>query len=101
MFGKIAALSPSIWWDQRSILQRLSSALPKPELRIWLDMGENEGARHVRDAIMLYRQLLRQGWHDHEDLEFFLAEGADHNEGAWAARFDRVLRFLFPPRAAT
>ena len=98
VFGKVAAMSPSVWWDQRSILTRLSRSIPKPDLRVWLDVGSNEGARHVRDAGMLYRQLLRQGWRDGIDVQCFMAEGAEHNEAAWAARFDRVLRFLFPPR---
>ena len=97
VFGKIAALSPSIWWDQRSIIARVANAATRPDIRVWLDMGTAEGARHVRDAGMLYRQMLRQGWREGIDLQYFIAEGAEHNEGAWAARFDRVLRFLFPP----
>jgi predicted alpha/beta superfamily hydrolase len=97
VFGKIAAMSPSIWWDQRSIISRVGKAVPRPDLRVWLDMGTGEGPRHVRDAGMLYRQMLRQGWRDGLDVQYFIAEGAEHNEGAWAARFDRVLRFLFPP----
>lgn len=100
VFGKVAAMSPSIWWDQRSILTRLSRAQPKPSLRVWIDMGTAEGSRHVRDSGMLYRQMLRQGWRDGIDLRYSLAEGAEHNEAAWAARFDRVLRFLFPPPGA-
>lgn len=100
VFGNVAAISPSVWWDQRSILLRLSRAAPRPNLRIWMDMGTREGARHLRDSGMLYHQLLRQGWRDGIDLLYFLAEGAEHNELAWAARFDRVLRFLFPPKPA-
>ncbi|MDP9039110.1 MAG: alpha/beta hydrolase-fold protein [Acidobacteriota bacterium] len=96
VFGNIAVMSPSVWWDQRSILARLSRAVPRPPLRIWLDIGTEEGAPQVRDVGMLYRQLVRQGWCDGVDLEYFLAEGAQHTEDAWAARFDRVLRFLFP-----
>ena len=97
VFGKIAALSPSIWWDQRSILGRLSRAVPRPQLRVWIDIGTGEGQRHVRDTAMLYRQMLRQGWRDGIDVQYAVAEGAEHNEAAWAARFDHVLQFLFPP----
>ena len=96
VFGKIAALSPSIWWDQRSIISRFMKAVPRPKLRVWLDMGTAEGSRHVRDAGMLYRQMIRQGWREGVDIQYFVAEGAEHNESAWASRFDRVLRFLFP-----
>jgi hypothetical protein len=44
---------------------------------------------------MLHRLLIRRGWRDGVDLEYFLAQDAVHTEDAWAARFDRVLRFLF------
>jgi predicted alpha/beta superfamily hydrolase len=100
VFAKVAVMSPSIWWDRRSILKLVERAKPKPELRIWMDMGTAEGARHLRDAEVLHRLLLRQGWRDGLNLEYFVAEGAAHDEDAWAARFDRVLRFLFPAGAA-
>jgi predicted alpha/beta superfamily hydrolase len=119
VFGKIAVLSPSVWWDQRSILNRVSEARPKPRLRIWLDMGTAEGLRHLRDTDLLYRRLIMRGWRDRpapepgpesgpesrpeslpaaqqQDLCYVRVPGAHHNEDAWAARFDRVLRFLFP-----
>ncbi len=100
VFGKLAVLSPSVWWDQRGILNRVSAARPKPQLRIWLDMGSAEGLRHLRDTDLLYRRLLQRGWRDRpgpgRDLEYLRAAGASHDEDAWAARFDQVLRFLFP-----
>jgi predicted alpha/beta superfamily hydrolase len=96
-FGKIAVMSPSVWWDHRSILSFVNQAQPKPPLRIWLDMGTAEGARHVRDTDHLHRLLLRLGWKDGEDLAYMEVEGAVHDETAWASRFDHVLRFLFPP----
>ena len=43
VFGRIAVISPSIWWDQRSILTFINQAVPKPNLRIWLDIGTAEG----------------------------------------------------------
>jgi predicted alpha/beta superfamily hydrolase len=94
-FGKIAALSPSLWWDHRAILPILESH-HRQNLRIWLDMGLEEGARHVRDTDLLVRQLERRGWHLHHDLEYRRVPGATHSEDAWAARFDQVLQFLFP-----
>jgi predicted alpha/beta superfamily hydrolase len=96
IFGKIAVMSPSIWWDHRSILGFVNLAHPRPPIRIWLDMGTAEGARHVRDTDHLHRLLLRLGWRDDEDLAYMEVEGAVHDEAAWAGRFDHVLRFLFP-----
>ena len=96
VFGRLAILSPSIWWDQRSILNFVAEAVPRPAVKIWLDIGTAEGLRHVRDTELLYRRLLHLGWKTHVDLEFLMVEGGFHNEDAWAARFDQVLRFLFP-----
>jgi predicted alpha/beta superfamily hydrolase len=98
VFGKAAILSPSVWWNHRAILQRVGHARPKPNLRLWLDMGTAEGLRHLRDTDLLHRRLLSRGWKDGADLAYLRVPGAHHDEAAWADRFDRVLRFLFPPR---
>jgi predicted alpha/beta superfamily hydrolase len=96
VFGKLAVMSPSVWWDHRSILSIVNQAGAKPHLRIWMDMGTAEGARHVRDADLLEQVLLRRGWRLGVDLAYEKAEGAVHDEQAWAERFGDVLRFLFP-----
>ncbi len=96
VFGKAAVMSPSVWWNQRAILRRVAQARPKPNLRLWLDMGTSEGLRHLRDTDLLHRRLIGRGWRDGEDLAYLRVSGAHHDEPAWAARFGEVLRFLFP-----
>ncbi len=96
IFGKLAVMSPSLWWDHRSILTIVNRTEPRPELRIWLDVGTAEGARHVRDAELLNHLLIDRGWRKNVDLTFLKAEGAVHDEDAWSTRFEQVLRFLFP-----
>jgi predicted alpha/beta superfamily hydrolase len=98
VFSRLAVLSPSIWWNQRSILGFVAEAKPKPNLRIWLDIGTAEGTRHVRDTELLERRLMQQGWVPGIDLRLMLVDGGVHTEDAWAARFDRVVAYLFPPR---
>ncbi len=97
-FGKLAVMSPSVWWDNRSLLTLVSEAKPKPALKIWLDMGTGEGLRHLRDTDLLHRRLVLRGWKDGADLQYLRVPGAVHDEDAWAARFDQVLRFLFPAK---
>jgi predicted alpha/beta superfamily hydrolase len=97
IFGKLAVLSPSIWWDRRSILGLVRQP-QKPRPRIWLDMGTAEGLRHLRDADLLHQRLLDRGWRDSVDLAYQRDPGAVHDEQAWARRFPNVLRFLFPPQ---
>jgi predicted alpha/beta superfamily hydrolase len=96
VFGRLAILSPSIWWDQRSILRVVSRTHPRPNLRIWLDIGTAEGARHVRDTEKLDQILLDRGWRHGVDLACSTIDGGVHDEDAWAKRFDQVLNFLFP-----
>ena len=68
----------------------------RPDLKLWLDMGTGEGARHLRDADQMYRVLVQRGWVPGRDLLYTRVEGGLHNEEAWARRFGDVLRFLFP-----
>ena len=125
-FGKLGVLSPSVWWDRRTILDDVRSLPGHLPLRIWLDMGTAEGQIHVRDTDLLCHLLERKGWHldarstpplpdgqrrassifdrprrpvsPNADLHYERVPNALHNESAWAARFGQVLQFLFPPQ---
>jgi predicted alpha/beta superfamily hydrolase len=100
VFSRLAVLSPSVWWDRRAILRHVREARPKPALRIWLDIGTREGRYHVDNAELLKVGLTKSGWIEGQDLHYEEVPGGVHSEGAWAARFDRVLQFLFD-RAVT
>ena len=73
IFGKLAVCSPSVWWDNRSILALVNEAKPKPALKIWLDMGTAEGLRHLRDTDLLHRRLELRGWRNGVDLAYMRA----------------------------
>ncbi len=95
-FARIAVISPSLWWDRRSLFSLLRKAKPDPELRIWLDMGTAEGLRHLHDTDQCYGILLERGWQPGDQVFYQRVAGGLHNEDAWAARFGDILRFLFP-----
>lgn len=96
VFGKIAALSPSVWWNQRVILRFADAAPVDPLPRIWLDIGTREGPRIVDDVERFRDILLAKGWRFGRDLNYTRVEGAEHNEAAWAQRVAPFLQFLFP-----
>lgn len=102
VFGKLGLLSPSVWWDDRWIVRQLvqGSAGYRPALRIWLDVGTGE-RRMLKGTRLLYRMLLRKGWRIGRDLAYMEADGALHDERAWAERSGLFLRFLFPANAHT
>jgi predicted alpha/beta superfamily hydrolase len=95
-FTRLLVMSPSVWWDDFSILRLLGFLDRKPPLKIWLDMGtaepDWEQVHELRDA------LIDRGWRLNVDLKYLEVDGAGHNEAAWAARVEPALRFLFPPQ---
>ena len=97
VFGKVAALSPSVWWDRKAILKTIRESRSKPKSRVWVDMGTAEGRRGLEDARLLKAALIGAGWQIGSDLHYAEYEGAMHTEEAWAARFGSVLEWLFPP----
>jgi predicted alpha/beta superfamily hydrolase len=96
VFGKLAVLSPSVWWDNRAILSIVRMTDPKPRPSIWLDIGTGEGGKHVRDAQLLRDELVRAGWVLGSNLRYAEIPEAGHNEAAWAGRVGPFLEFLFP-----
>ncbi len=99
-FGRLAVLSPSVWWNQRSILGYLNAraaGLGKRP-RLWLDVGDREGHSSLRDVEQLARALAAHGWKMGETLHFERVQGGTHDEASWAARVRPMLRFLFPAR---
>ncbi len=99
IFGKLAVISPSLWWNHGSMLRMVRDLeTPEPRPRVWVDIGTNEGRfpqRIVRDTRHLREILCRKGWRVGEDLAYVEDEGAPHNEWAWGRRMPYILRFLF------
>lgn len=104
VFGRLAVLSPSVWWDRRVVLQQVERVHNSRRARIWLDMGTHEGETpnaHLRDVRLLKAMLVGKGWRDGRSLAYHEAHGGTHSEGAWAARLPLALEFLYPRKAAT
>jgi predicted alpha/beta superfamily hydrolase len=98
VFGKLAVLSPSVWWNHKSILGYLNERAPQiwERPRMWLDVGEEEGQRTLRDTEALERRLRANGWVSGETLHFERVPDGTHDEASWARRVKPMLRFLFP-----
>jgi len=94
-FGRIAAMSPSIWWGDRAILRTVEE-FRGPAPRIWSDIGGREGMEALNDARALRDRIAAKGWGE-DSFRFYEDRRADHSERAWARRVKTVLEFLFPP----
>ncbi|HQR38346.1 MAG TPA: alpha/beta hydrolase-fold protein [Blastocatellia bacterium] len=96
-FGRLAIVSPSVWWDDHFIVKQVGLLDTRPPERIWLDIGTSESPEAAPDARLLRDALVAKGWALGNDLQYLEVEGGTHDESAWAARFGQALRFLFPP----
>lgn len=93
VFGRIAAMSPSVWWSNRAILGEVD-AFEGPAPRIWADTGGREGMEGLQNVRELRDRIAAKGWGD--SFRYYEDRRADHSERAWERRVRIVLEFLFP-----
>jgi predicted alpha/beta superfamily hydrolase/DNA-nicking Smr family endonuclease len=99
-FARMAVVSPAVWWASAEIFNWVRPPRATHS-RIWLDMGTTEGRtaganeRLLKGARSLRDTLVNCGWILGRDLRYLEAEGAQHNEAAWASRVEPMLAFLF------
>jgi predicted alpha/beta superfamily hydrolase len=102
-YGKVGAVSPSLFWGNR---QLMLAVMERPEKvlagKLWMDMGTEEermldnavnsltNARELA-AVLSAADAKAGGGR----FEYFEAAGAKHHESDWAARFGKILEFLY------
>lgn len=100
-FGKVLAMSPSLWWDRLSIPRSFAeNPATLRETRVYVDIGQREGpvgpARAQYVAIgNQFDGLLTAGGAAHQ---FVIDPAGEHNEPAWARRFPAAIQYLLPPK---
>lgn len=96
VFSRLAVISPAVWWANNQIIREVAKNPERIPLRIWLDIGKKEGTRIKHQVRALKEMLLANGWQHNLDFAYAEIPEARHEESAWAARFDDVLKFLYP-----
>jgi len=92
VFGAGLVVSPAVWWAGEAIVVQVAAApAGTPLPRVWLDVGTDEGRGTVDAARRLRAALQARGWAPAYREE----PGAGHDEAAWAARVEPMLRFLY------
>lgn len=89
-------MSPSVWWNDRAILDDVDAFEGDLRPRIWLDVGGREGLQTLRNVRELAARLRANGWTD-KTLRFHEDRRGDHSERAWARRVRQALEFSYPP----
>lgn len=99
-----ALLSPAYWLTlndsgENAMIKRMQ-ALPKPDVRIWIDSGVEDTVGKGDDGMYLTMEMrdamLALGFEEGVDFHYLLDETAIHHETCWAKRLPGVMRFLFP-----
>lgn len=111
VFGKVAALSPSLWWAGRGLISAFGGVGPKTRLqRLYVDVGTREsnddhnqnGVADVLDDLRTLRAVLvYHGYTVDHDLFYSEVTGAAHTEADWAKRVGHVLEVMLPVEAAS
>jgi predicted alpha/beta superfamily hydrolase len=100
--GLCGSVSPSLWWDDRQMIRSIQAdARWTKSCKIWLDMGtaetvEKKGDGPTAGSRALSAVLIGAGRKPERDYKYLEVRGGEHNEPAWAKRFDKILLFLFP-----
>jgi predicted alpha/beta superfamily hydrolase len=101
-FALCGLVSASLWWCRCKVFTDLSKDRAwMKHMRFWVDMGTKEGGRDsgfplgITQAHRLIKSFNRAGLVAGTDYHYLEVAGGEHNEAAWAARFDELLRFFF------
>jgi predicted alpha/beta superfamily hydrolase len=95
IFGRVLAMSPSLWWDKCWLLRHLGELTRGPKPDVWIDAGTAEGANTECNAENLANALVGRGLTRDVEVKFMRADGARHSEQDWAHRVHHGLRFTF------
>ena len=96
-FGKIAMMSPTVYWAQHALLKDVSTF--PTDLKLWVDIGTEEGRnRQTEETVESTQEFVHAleaiGYQQPMSLGFYIDYLAGHNEYAWANRVERPLRYL-------
>lgn len=98
-FGRLGAMSPSTWWNDRWILGEVLAITTLRAARVYVDSGDSgtsmDGVTDTADLAAAYRTL---GYVEGVDLRYVVEPGGTHDEVSWARRLPRALDFLLPRR---
>jgi len=95
-FSRIAAISPSYWWDGDTILA-FARSRPKPSITRFYQ-GNGTGNDQQPGLLAEMESIaVGQGVVVGQDFLHVEAPGQNHDPGCWGRRFPDALRFLIDP----
>jgi predicted alpha/beta superfamily hydrolase len=99
VYGRIAALSPSTWWDSDVIVTDVmgTGAAPDRPLVVYVDSGQGT-VDDESDTDELASAYLALGYVNDVNFRHVIQPGAQHNETYWAERFPGAMQLVLGTR---
>jgi pullulanase len=99
VYGRIAELSPSSWWDSDVIVTDIKGtpAAPARPLVVYVDSGQGT-VDDEADTDLLASAYLGVGYVDGVNFRHVIQPGADHSETYWAQRFPGAMQLVLGAR---
>jgi len=99
VYGLVAALSPSTWWDSDVIVTLVAGTLPAPmrPLIVYVDSGQG-AVDDEADTNKLAAAYQKLGYVPEVNFRHVVQPGAQHNETYWAERFPGAMQLLLGTR---
>jgi predicted alpha/beta superfamily hydrolase len=98
VFGKLAELSPSTWWNSDVIVGDVaaSPASPRPQI-VYVDSGQGD-VDDESDTDELAATYLSLGYIDGQNFRHVIQPNAQHDETYWAERFPGAMQLVLGVR---
>ena len=86
VFSKAACLSPAFHIDDINYVKKVKDfSGTKKHLEIYIDIGTKDLDARLKPGVeQMVTELKKIGYKSGSDLDYFIEEGAGHNESAWA-----------------
>ena len=92
VFSMAGCMSSSFYYNDEKVFKMIDEYDgPKKHIKFYIDHGEDGLIRGQR----MFCKLSKLGYIIGNDLDYFYAPGAEHNETEWAKRLERPLLFFF------
>src|SRR5262249_45703187 len=99
VFGLVAELSPSSWWNNDFIVDAVATTAAAPDrpLRVYVDSGQGS-ADDQPDTDLLAAAYQSSGYVDGPSFRHVVQPGGQHSEVYWAQRFPGALELILGER---
>jgi pullulanase len=97
VFGLVAELSPSTWWDSDVIVTDVQGTGATRPLVVYVDSGAGT-VDDEADTDMLAAAYVALGYVDGKNFRHVVQQGAVHSETYWAERFPGAMQLVLGTR---